>query len=424
MQRAACAYVDTNHRFDEVPVTLSATPAQRLPFLDWLRIGAFALLVLYHVGMYYVSWDWHVKSTFAGPALEPWMRLSSPWRLSLLFLVSGAATSFMLQRAGASAALLGRRSARLLWPLLFGMAVIVPPQSYFEVVSQYSYGGNYLDFLRLYFGAYAGFCARPHQCLILPTWNHLWFIAYLFVYTALLWLAVRLSARALEHVAAGLSRALRGRALLWLPIAVLALLRVALIDRYPPTHALIDDAYLHATYLALFLVGAAWARDPAAWQRCAAQRWRALGIALIAWCALTVLSAWPVPTAPMADWRWLARAAFGAMQWSAIVAAVGFARVHLNRDHRWRATLAEAVFPVYIVHQTLIVVFAVTLAPLHWPPLVEGPVLAALTFGASGCVFLVARRTPWLRAAFGLSSTAAATPAPGAALRTESRAAR
>src|SRR5262245_62368639 len=98
------------------------TPAATLPspsrllFLDWLRIGAFALLVLYHVGMYYVSWDWHVKSPAAGPALEPWMRLSSPWRLSLLFLISGAATSFMLLRDGASRSLLGARSKRLLWP--------------------------------------------------------------------------------------------------------------------------------------------------------------------------------------------------------------------------------------------------------------------------------------------------------------------
>ena len=60
---------------------------QRLYFLDWLRIGAFALLVLYHVGMYYVTWPWHVKSADASAALEPFMRLSSPWRLSLLFLI-------------------------------------------------------------------------------------------------------------------------------------------------------------------------------------------------------------------------------------------------------------------------------------------------------------------------------------------------
>ena len=31
-------------------------------YLDWLRILAFGLLVVFHVGMYYVTWDWHIKS--------------------------------------------------------------------------------------------------------------------------------------------------------------------------------------------------------------------------------------------------------------------------------------------------------------------------------------------------------------------------
>lgn len=77
--------------------------------LDWIRICAFGVLVLYHVGMYYVTWDWHVNSPHASHALEPFMLLSSPWRLSLLFLVSGAATAFLWDRcararAGASSA--------------------------------------------------------------------------------------------------------------------------------------------------------------------------------------------------------------------------------------------------------------------------------------------------------------------------------
>ena len=50
----------------------------RLYFLDWVRILAFCLLVLYHVGMYYVSWGWHVKSVHASTALEPLMLLASP----------------------------------------------------------------------------------------------------------------------------------------------------------------------------------------------------------------------------------------------------------------------------------------------------------------------------------------------------------
>ena len=53
--------------------------------LDWIRICAFGVLILYHVGMYYVTWDWHVNSPHASHALEPFMLLSAPWRLSLLF---------------------------------------------------------------------------------------------------------------------------------------------------------------------------------------------------------------------------------------------------------------------------------------------------------------------------------------------------
>ena len=65
---------------------------RRVYWLDWLRIGAFGLLVLYHVGMYYVSWPFHVKSPHPVAGLEPWMRLVEPWRMSLIFLVSGMAT--------------------------------------------------------------------------------------------------------------------------------------------------------------------------------------------------------------------------------------------------------------------------------------------------------------------------------------------
>jgi len=46
----------------------------RLVFLDWIRILAFAVLVLYHVGMYYVSWDWHIKSPSTVTALL-WLAL-------------------------------------------------------------------------------------------------------------------------------------------------------------------------------------------------------------------------------------------------------------------------------------------------------------------------------------------------------------
>src|SRR3954471_13549185 len=66
--------------------------------LDWVRICAFGLLIFYHVGMYYVTWGWHVKSPYASRTIEPLMLLTNPWRLSLLFLVSGVATAYLLDR--------------------------------------------------------------------------------------------------------------------------------------------------------------------------------------------------------------------------------------------------------------------------------------------------------------------------------------
>ncbi|HEV8691115.1 MAG TPA: acyltransferase family protein, partial [Ideonella sp.] len=128
-----------------MPDTTAPAPP-RLYFLDWLRAAAFGLLILYHVGMYYVSWDWHIKSPHAGDAIEPLMMLSSPWRLALLFLISGAATSMMLRPRSAGAAqrrpFLRERAWRLLPPLAFAMLVVVPPQSYFEVVEQAGYHGT------------------------------------------------------------------------------------------------------------------------------------------------------------------------------------------------------------------------------------------------------------------------------------------
>ena len=74
----------------------SARGAERRIDLDWVRIAAFGLLIFYHVGMLYVSWGFHIKSAHRITALEPLMLVLNPWRLSLLFLVSGVATRFML----------------------------------------------------------------------------------------------------------------------------------------------------------------------------------------------------------------------------------------------------------------------------------------------------------------------------------------
>ena len=257
--------------------------------LDWLRTAAFGLLILYHVGMFYVSWDWHVKSSRASDALEPLMLLANPWRLSLLFLVAGAASRFMLDRmslAGFTAARMGR-----LWPpLLLAVFVIVPPQSYYEVVEALAalalaeaarHAGALDNFYLKYLTASGNWCDAD-GCLTTPTYNHMWFVAYLILYT----LALVALSPLLRAAPKALGALIAGPMLLITPWLVMAGLRITLMPMFGETHDFRADWYLHALYLSVFLFGFAIAKHQQFFDNCVRYRWVGLAIALVAWAAL------------------------------------------------------------------------------------------------------------------------------------------
>ncbi len=386
----------------------------RLYFLDWVRIIAFFILILYHVGMYYVSWDWHVKSPFAGSGPEPFMMLSSPWRLGLLFFIAGAAASLMLRKAG-TGAFLRRRSLRLLVPLVFGMLVVVPPQPYLEVVEKLGYADGYGAFMRLYLQAYNGFCRE--DCLILPTWNHLWFVAYLWIYTMLLGALIAALGPRFDRIAAWVGSLLQGWRIVALPAAVLALARVALVEHFPTNHAVVGDWYNHAMSFLPFVLGALVARVPGFWARLPPLRWPALGIAVTGWTLLVMWDAvtYDIISPPVvAVLRPFMYAMYALLAWSAMLAACGFAKRHLDHDGPARRYLNEAIFPVYILHQTLIVTMAHAMKPLRIAPGVEALLLVVLTLSLSFGIFEVVRRVRVLRPLFGLAPQGR-TPAPAAA---------
>lgn len=376
--------------------------AERRVDLDWIRILAFGSLILYHVGMYYVTWDWHVKSPHASHAAEPLMLLVNPWRLSVLFLVSGAATAFIAARVSPPE-LARSRTWRLLVPLLFGMLVVVPPQAYFEVVEKISWPGSFVEFYRRYLAADPTFC-RGKDCLILPTWNHLWFVAYLLVYTLLLALLLRLAPRSRERATAFAGRWLTGWRVLLVPWIYLAVIRIALAPRFPATHALVDDWYNHALYLPVFVLGFLVARSDAIWQSMERLRWIALllAVASYAFIAWYFLLRYAGGAQPPEGLRMFQRAVYALDQWAFIVAVCGFARRHIRRDGPARRYLTDAIFPFYIVHQTAIILFAVWMRPWNLHPFAEALVLIALVALVCVAAYEIARRVRWLRPLMGL----------------------
>jgi glucans biosynthesis protein C len=371
--------------------------------LDWLRIAAFGLLIVYHVGMFYVPWEWEVKS----PRLLPWLQIpmwwSSPWRLLLLFIVSGAATRFMLakQRSGT---LLQARSLRLLPPLFFALLIVVPPQSYVQVVTQFGYRGSFWQFLARDLTGDHSFC-HADGCLILPTWKHLWFVAYLWLYTVLLAGALKLAPALLTRWQELGRRMLSGWRLLIVPAFLLFLARLSLKHFFPETHDLIDDWYLHVVYLLCFLFGFLFAFSEEIWTGFMRMRWIALILAIGAF-GVTAAYRWHYQATPgPLPLRVLMVAAYGIDQWAWTVAALGFARRYLcDRDTPARRYLTEAIFPYYIVHQTVIVVMAYRLLELRLPLAWEAALLIATTVVSCVLTYEIVRRIGWLRPWFGLKT--------------------
>ncbi len=375
----------------------TAPGSERRIDLDWVRIAAFGLLIFYHVGMLYVSWGFHIKSAHQIKALEPVMLVLNPWRLSLLFLVSGVATRFMLAKY-TLAPLLRSRSARLLIPLVFGMLVIVPPQAYDQIVEALGYPAGFVDFYQRHYLAFGKqFCPTP--CIVLPTWNHLWFVVYLWIYTMALGGVLALFPGLVAWVERKLAPALSGVLLLAVPPLLLAAYRLLLLPNFPSTHALFGDWYNHALFATVFLFGFVLARAGAVWDAIERLRWPALLLSVAFF--LTFIALWLIRGSGM-PLKISAGIAYGFYQWLCMLAVLGFARRWLNVDSPVRRYLTDAIFPYYIVHQTAIIMIAHALHGEGLPAWLEAGIVISGTVAACVVTYEIVRRIPILKPLFGL----------------------
>lgn len=392
-----------------------STPAvnERRHDVDAIRVGAFSLLILYHVGMLYVAdWGYHVKSPSTAEWLQWPMVAINRWRMPLIFLVSGLALglSALSRRPGRMAV---RRTRLLLVPLVFGMLAIVPIQAWVEARAngafQAGFGPFMLRYLQLRPWPEGGFAGAEFGV----TWNHLWYLAYLWTYTVLLaiGLAARRAIRPAERARAPSPvgpTAIVGLATL--PVAWAFFVLYVLEPRFGDTKALIGDWAQHAKYLPVFLFGFWLAHRPAWWSAVRACRRIPLVLALtglVAYMTLRVagraLSAEELAALPDLEWRAISDGAHALYAWNALLAILGYAAAWLNQPRRWMPYANRAVYPWYILHQSLIVPLAALLIPLALP----GPVEAALVLAGTviGCAVLhhfVVLRVRGLQPLFGV----------------------
>ena len=390
--------------------------------LDWLRVIAFALLIFYHVGMFFVPWSWHIKNNETSEWLTLPMWFLNQWRLPLLFVISGMGTYFSLQkRTGGQ--FMRERVIRLLIPFVFGMLFIIPPQVYIERLENSQFTGSYFDFWpsEAFIGTY------PEGNI---SWHHLWFILYLLLFSLVLtplFISIKkglskgsgFKDKALkENILSGESELssemnfwsrfnLRLKKIISKPLGLylfvgpLFLWEWGLQPFFPVTHALVGDWFTIISSITLFLFGfIIITTKECFWHSVKRYRNIYLTVGIVCFSAMVYI------VNNYGDS--LARHTIEAMikvinLWSWIIALFGFAARYLNRNSSVLQCANQAVYPFYILHQTVIVIIGYYMIDLGWSPGIKASVMIIGTFGITWMIYeFLIRRWRFIRPLFGL----------------------
>ncbi|WP_257666121.1 acyltransferase family protein [Parapedobacter tibetensis] len=338
--------------------------------IDWIRVIAIGLLLLYHVAIGFQPWG--IMIGFIAND-QPWQSLWVPmtilnvWRIPLLFFVSGMGVYFAL-RNRTWKQLLRERAMRILLPFLFGMVAIVPIHVYIWQ-RYYHFDVSYM-----------------------PGPGHLWFLGNLFSYVIVLWPMFyylrRQEGKKLTYWAAKLFRTPLGL----LPVFAVFIAETLIVNPLPfELYAMTWHGFflgLAAFFFGFFFV---WCGTPF-WNMLL--HWR--GLFLAAAVGLFVLRLFIFQ--PMAPNYLLS---IESNCW--ILAVFAFGYKYLNYPSRALSYLSQAAYPVYIVHMIFLYLGSLLIFPLK----VAAPVqfILVLLFTGVGCFAfyeLFVKRITFIRPLFGL----------------------
>jgi peptidoglycan/LPS O-acetylase OafA/YrhL len=268
------------------------------------------------------------------------------WIMHLLFLVSGIGVAFALRKRN-GAQFLGERCNRLLLPLLLGTVLVVSFQSWLRALSFGRFFGGFFAFFPSFFnGIYTG----PQSSGNLD-WGHLWFLFYLFVFSALalpLFLSIRRKGEASRILS--VARRFTAMPLMLLPALWTGLLEALFRPGWPGFQNLVSDWANVTVYLSFFIAGYLAGSVPELLQAVEKHRLAALILGVMAFLArIATYTFVTVPDGYNAA-NIVAQAFRGIAAYGLVTAAMGYGRRYLNRQGRMLGIARDLSFPLYILH--------------------------------------------------------------------------
>ena len=358
--------------------------------LDWLRVIAFGLLIFYHTGMLYVAdWGFHYKSQYQSEVLKYVMLLVNPWRMPLLFFISGIAIRYVLQNNELVQTALSR-TWRLLLPLLFGIIAIVPIQLFVEMRSDDAIDFSLIQFYRIFFDL-DNPVFNGYQSGILPhiDVNHLWYLRELWQFSLLLIICHPLLK--IDAIRGMLDKILVSRNIFLMIFSVPVLLTVLDFFVFPDS----DEGQRIARGFCFFTIGYFIHENKYWWQVLIKNRRIVLVVAILS--SMIFLSyygfVWLEREQPLNTISAEIEKLFVfTNRWLSLLAVCAYAATYLNKNHASLRYWSKAVYPSYIVHQSIIIAMCFYLTPYKLGATLEVFIVVLAT--SLGCVatYAIAKR--------------------------------
>lgn len=337
--------------------------------IDWLRVIALALLIIYHTSIVFQSWGGLIRFPQSD---EPWeglwlfMAVINTWRIPLLFFVAGMGAWFSIQRRGAGG-MLKERSMRILLPLVFCSFTIVP---------------IYYALYQLSEGKELEYVARPF---------HLWFLVNIFIYTLLLSpLMFYFKRHPDSRILGALRTILRhpvGLFVLYIPFIIEA------VWTSPVSFPLFVSTWHGFWYGALaFLFGFTLvAVGERFWNAVTRLRFLLIALGLAGYVLRFLYFQLESPPALMM---------IESLSW--IFGLCGWAARYLNQPSRALSYLTQATYPVYIFHMLGILGCSVLFLRPEIPVPIQFALVTLGTYLMSFALYELTRRIPVVRTFFGM----------------------
>ncbi|REE83127.1 acyltransferase-like protein [Lutibacter oceani] len=338
--------------------------------IDWLRVIAIGLLLIYHITIVFQPWGVFIGFIQSDEPLKfLWIPMSmlNVWRIPLLFFVSGMGVCFAIKKRNWKQ-LITERAKRILLPFLFGIVFIVP---------------IHILIWQIYYNQDLSFSLNR---------SHLWFLGNIFLYVILLSPIFFYLKRTETSLISKKIKKLFGN-----PLGFLIIIASFVIETFivKPDSFEMYAMTIHGFVLGLlaFLFGFILIYSEACfWNSVLKWRWILLIVGALLFSVRLFYYDLIAPNYLKA---------IESCFW--IFTVFGFGYKYLNHSSKTLSYLSEAAYPIYIIHMIFLYLGSYLILPLSISTFAKFVLIILFTgIGCFALYELLIKRIKFLRPLFGL----------------------